>query len=155
MERPNTVAGLLDKRRHLEAELKAAEKAARNIRVDLDHLDATLRLFTENAPRRLPAHSVAHRASRGEMRRQVLRALRDAPGPITSMEIAEGYMAARRLEASDATAILIRKRVGACLNSLKRAGTVREIPQEGLYKGWALARESSSEHTYCDFPQSR
>ncbi|WP_375201812.1 hypothetical protein [Hyphococcus sp.] len=138
MERPNTVAGLVEKRRQLERDLKAAEKAARNIRIDLDHLDAAIRLFTEDAPRRLPGHKVAHRASKGEMRRHVLKALREAEGPLTSITIAEGYMAARGLS-GDSTAVLIRKRVGACLNSLKHAGTVEEVPQEGLYKGWRLA----------------
>ncbi len=139
MERPNTVAGLMEKRRQLQAELKAAEKAARNIRIDLDHLDAAIRLFTEDAPRRLPSRSVAHRAGRGEMIRHVLRCLREAKGPLTSLDIAEAYMKARGLEASDETAVLLRKRVGACLNSLKHQGTIRPVPQEGLYKGWNLA----------------
>jgi hypothetical protein len=139
MERPNTVAGLLEKRRQLEAELKTAEKAVSNIRIDLDHLDATLRLFTDARPRRLPAHAVSHKAGRGEMLRHVLRALRAAPEAVTSIEIAESYMKARKLQASDATAVLIRKRVGACLTKLKAQGTVAEVPLPGLYKGWRLA----------------
>lgn len=139
MERPNTVAGLIEKRRQLERDLKEAEKAARNIRIDLDHLDAAIRLFTDDAPRRLPSHRVAHRASKGEMRRHVLKALRESTGPITSIQIAEGYMEARGLEANDATAVLIRKRVGACLNSLKHSGVVNPVPLAGEYKGWALA----------------
>ncbi len=138
MERPNTTAGLLEKRRQLEAELKAAEKAARNIRIDLDHLDGAIRLFTEDGPRRVAGRPVAHRASKGEMVRHVLKSLREAEGPITSIEIADGFMKARGMEASDATAVLIRKRIGACLNSLKHQGTVDGIPLEGLYKGWAL-----------------
>jgi hypothetical protein len=50
-------------------------------------------------------------------------------------------MKARGMEASDETAVLIRKRIGACLNSLKHQGTVRGVPLEGLYKGWELAKE--------------
>lgn len=138
MERPNTVAGLIEKRRQLERDLKQAEKAARNIRIDLDHLDAAIRLFTEDAPRRLPGHKVAHRANRGEMQRHVLKALREAEGPLTSITITEGYMAARGLS-GDSTAVLIRKRVGACLNTLKHAGTIQEVALKGLYKGWRLA----------------
>lgn len=139
MERPNTVAGLIEKRRQLKRDLKEAEKAARNIRIDLDHLDAAIRLFTEDGPRRLPGHKVAHRASRGEMQRHVFMALREAKGPITSLDITESYMAARGL-AGDSTAVLIRKRVGACLNTLKRAGTVKEIPLKGMYKGWQICQ---------------
>jgi hypothetical protein len=138
MERPNTVAGLMEKRRQLEAELKAAEKAARNIRIDLDHLDAAIRLFTEDAPRRFPVHKGAHRAAKGEMLRHVLKALREASGPITSIEIAKAYMHARGLDASGATAVLIRKRVGSCLNTLKHQGLIQEVTQPGQYKGWAL-----------------
>lgn len=32
--------------------------------------------------------------------------------------------------------------MGACLNTLKQAGIVKEIPPKGLYKGWALATEN-------------
>jgi hypothetical protein len=33
---------------------------------------------------------------------------------------------------------LIRKRVGACLFSLKGKGIVRDVPTTGPYKGWKL-----------------
>jgi hypothetical protein len=33
---------------------------------------------------------------------------------------------------------LIRKRVGACLFSLKAKGIARDVPTTGPYKGWEL-----------------
>ncbi|TNE42725.1 MAG: hypothetical protein EP347_00190 [Alphaproteobacteria bacterium] len=138
MERPNTVAGLVAKREQLRADLKAAEKAIRNIRVDIDHLDAAIRLFTEDAPRRLPEHSVAHRASRGEMQRFVLGSLKDAQSPLTSFDITQSYVKSRGLKANEATLVMMRKRVGACLNTLKHNGTVEDVPLRGQYKGWRL-----------------
>ena len=138
MERPNTVAGLKAKRKELEGELKAAKKAVKSIKVDIQHIEAAIRLFTDDSPRAIPRHTVQFRAERGEMRRHVLKALRESTGPLTSQEIADSFCKARGLEADHDTYVLIRKRVGACLNTLKRSGTIKELPQEGLYKGWEI-----------------
>ncbi|MBB4660257.1 hypothetical protein [Parvularcula dongshanensis] len=85
MERPNTVAGLLAKRDELRWDLAEAEKVAKALRINIDHIDATLRLFDGNGtPPRLRGAAVAHRAKRGELQRFVLRQLREAEGPLTS-----------------------------------------------------------------------
>lgn len=136
MERPNTIAGLMAKRKQLQAELAQAEKAAKAIRIDLDHLDATLRLFTEDAPRSIPRHVVQHRAQRGEMQRHVLAMLREADAPLTSEAITHGWCKARGMQADHDTHVMLRKRVGACLNSLKHQGRVEDVPMNGQYKGW-------------------
>ncbi|MBY0420784.1 MAG: hypothetical protein K2Q06_00670 [Parvularculaceae bacterium] len=141
MERPNTVSGLLEKRRQLADDLKEAEKAVRNLRIDLDHIDATIRLFTEDAPTRVASRPVAHRATRGA-KRHVMEALKVARSPVTSLEVATAYISARGLAAADETQVLIRKRVGACLTDLKARGIVKEIPQARINKGWLLASPS-------------
>lgn len=76
-------------------------------------------------------------AFKGEMRRDVMAALRAATAPLTSLDIAEQIVKARKLEASDTT--MMRKRVGAALWKLRVKGWVQEVPQEGEYKGWQLA----------------
>lgn len=138
MERPNTVAGLRAKRKELDKELKAAKKAVKAIKVDIDHIDAALRIFAGRSPHAIPRRQTQFRAERGEMRRHVLTALRESTAPLTSQEIADAWCKARGLNADHDTYVLIRKRVGACLNTLKRAGTINEIAMEGLYKGWEL-----------------
>lgn len=140
MERPNTVAGLVAKREAMRRDLAEAEAVAKAIRINLDHLDATLRLFTEDAPRRLPAKpQTAHRARRGELQRFVLAALRGAPGPLTSKAITEAWTEARGLSADHETFVLLRKRTGACLTKLRAAGVVEKTAGEGEYAGWRLA----------------
>jgi hypothetical protein len=139
MERPNTVAGLIDKRRELLRLVKDAQEALTTRLADLDHLDATIRLFDPDADLSgLKAKRAAspHPAFKGEMRRHVLGALRGASGPVTSLEIARSFAQGRGLEES--AVVAIRKRVGACLWKLRDMGVVTDVPQAGEYKGWRL-----------------
>lgn len=138
MERPNTVAGLQAKRKELEKDLKAAKKAVKAIKIDINHIDAAMRLFTDDTPRAIPRTNTQFRADRGEMRRHVTNCLREATAPITSQEITEAWCKKQGLEAKHETYVLIRKRVGACLNSLKHAGTVDAINLPGEFKGWQI-----------------
>lgn len=133
----HTVSGLLKKREELRRDLAQAEKTIRNIRVDLDHVEATLRVF-EAGPRKLPRHDVSHRAKKGETIRHVLSYLREAKGPVTSEEITTAWCKARGLEADHDTYVTLRKRIGACLNTLKHKGAVEAVPGAGAFKGWQL-----------------
>ncbi len=45
-----------------------------------------------------------------------------------------------RIRADDATVVLMRKRVGACLTKLKSDGRIRNVPNSGLYKLWEMSR---------------
>lgn len=155
MERPNTVSGLQAKRKELLKDLDAAEKAVKTIRINLDHVDATLRLFTGKAPYRVPgAQPVAHRAKKGELQRFVLACFREATGVLTSQSITQEWVKARELSTDHETYVLLRKRVGACLNTLKNRGTIKAVPIPGEFKGFVLnvsedarpSRESPSEN---------
>ncbi|NOX95067.1 MAG: hypothetical protein GXP04_08210 [Alphaproteobacteria bacterium] len=138
MERPNTVAGLKAKLKELHKELKAAKKAVKSIKIDIQYVEAATRLFTGNPERAIPRRDVRFRAEKGEMLRHVLTALREAKEPLTSQIIADAWCKARGLKADHETYVMMRKRVGACLNTLKNRGTIIEIPMEGLHKGWQL-----------------
>lgn len=140
-DRPNTVAGLVDKRREIAGRIEHAQRELRALVADLDHIDAAIRIFDPDADigpaKRYPA---AHAAFRGEMARFVMSAFRQAKAPLTSLEITKRVMAGRGLKADPKTTVLIRKRVGACLGKLKAKGIVCEVPLAGEYKGWELAR---------------
>lgn len=141
MENEHTISGLMRKREELSRLLKFHQAEIRKVTCDLDHLDATIALFDPSAHRpALSRFPTKHRAHKGEMSRFVLKALREATGPINSLEITQAMVQARGLKADDQTVVLMRKRVGACLTKLKRDNTVREVPQAGEYKGWELAR---------------
>lgn len=141
-ERPNTVAGLLDKRREIAGQIEHHQRILNDLVIDLDHLDHTIRLFDPDcdllakAPKQYPPR---HQAFRGEIQRFVIGALRASDRPVTSLEIALEVVKGRGLDPKDKRAVsLIRKRVGACLFKLKAKGIARDVPQEGEYKGWGL-----------------
>jgi hypothetical protein len=138
IERPNTVAGLIEKRREIAGQIDHHRRILNELVSDLDHVDAVIAMFDPDADLgRAKPHPPRQAAFKGEMRRHVLQALRAAQGPITSLDIARQVMEARGLDASDARMVsTVRKRVGACLYKLRASGIVSEVPQAGEYKGW-------------------
>jgi hypothetical protein len=140
MEHPNTVSGLLDKRREILRLVDDAQEVLQGHLAALDHLTATILLFdpeadlTGQTPKRAPS---PHRAFKGEMKRHVLQSLRLATAPITSLDITRTFIEGRGMDHDGV--VTVRKRVGACLWKLRRDGIAVEIPQEGEYKGWRLA----------------
>lgn len=139
-ERPNTVAGLIAKRDELLALRKHLEAEIRKVTCDIDHLDACIALFDPaNTPEAVQRYATKHRARHGHVRRFVLGFLRDAKGPVTSRDITEAWMQDRGLRADDATFVIIRKRIGACLTGLQADGKAKGTATGGDYKAWALA----------------
>lgn len=139
-ERPNTVAGLIEKRREISGQIEHLQQQLNDLVIDLDHVDHCIHLFAPDLdvslarPKQFPAR---HGAYRGEMQRFVLGALRNASGPLTTLEMAVEVVKGRGLDPNDARAVsLIRKRVGACLYRLVDKGLAREVPQVGSYKAW-------------------
>jgi hypothetical protein len=137
LDRPNTVAGLIEKHRAIAGQIDATRRHLDALVFDLEAVEHTIRLFDPDAQlgRAKPLPS-PHAAFRGEMRRDVLAALRAAQGPLTSLDIAEQVIAVRKLDAG--MMLAIRKRVGACLWKLRAKGIVEEFPQAGEYKLWRL-----------------
>jgi len=137
MERPNTVAGLLEKHREVAGQIEAARQGLNRLVADLEAIEHTIYLFDPDAQlgraKPLPSKDAA---LRGEMRRHVMAALRGAQGALTSLDIAQQVITARKLPQDRPTAIMVRKRVGAALWKLKAKGWAVEVPQPGDYKGW-------------------
>ena len=140
LERPNTVAGLVAKRAELVKLRKLAEAEATKLTVDIDHLNAAIRLFDPaNTPAARKRYAVQHRAKKGSVRRHVLGMLRDATGPLTSKQMTEAWIAQRGLKTDEATFVLIRKRIGACLTALKGEGMAEGVGLVGGYVAWKMA----------------
>jgi len=140
MERPNTIAGLQAKRRQLVKLRKDLERDARKVTCDLDHIDACIRLFDPAADTAaaIQRYATKHRARKGQMRRFVLDQFKGATEPLTSVSIAEAWIADRQLRTDHGTTVMIRKRVGACLVVLRLAGIIIEVSQVGVHKMWRL-----------------
>jgi hypothetical protein len=142
-ERPNTVSGLIDKRREIAGRIEHTQRLLNDLISDLDHIDATIRIFDPDADLgRAKAYPPRNGAFKGEMLRFVLNALRQAQEPLTSLSIARQVMEGRGLDlGDDRMVITIRKRVGACLWKLGAKGVVTKVPMAGEYKGWQLNRQ--------------
>ena len=138
MDRPNTVAGLLAKRQQFQAVRLELEHELRKVVCDLDHLDAAIELFDVKATPVAIGRYTRHRARRGEVQRFLLAHLRQADGPLTSKELTEAWVVARRLRTDEGTYVVLRKRIGACLIKLRASGLVRNGQGRGGYAGYEL-----------------
>jgi hypothetical protein len=139
-ERPNTVSGLIAKRAELIKLRDHLETEARKVTCDIDHLDAVIELFDPaNTPAEIKRYVTKHRAQKGRLKRFVLGFLRDHAGHHTSKAITEAWIADRGLRADDATYVILRKRVGACLIAARADGLVANGPIDGEFKTWRLA----------------
>ena len=88
----NVIAGLTRKRAELAGRIEHTQTALCQLIIDLDNLDATLRLFEpdidleEIRPKPFPPRNAAFR---GEVSRIVFASIRQATGPLTSHDIAQ------------------------------------------------------------------
>lgn len=146
-ERPNTVAGLVAKHKELCDLRDRYRHEIKKLTVDIDHLDACLRLFDPNADTyAIKEYVTKHRAQKGSVKRFVLDTLREASRSMSSRDITELWVRDRGLHADEATITTIRKRIGACIKTCVNQGLVECTGQTvdhgafGPYKLWQLKR---------------
>ncbi len=142
-ERPNTVSGLKARRKELMVLHERLIANAKILVADIRTLDACIKLFDPEAQAdRLASggYDKLNRLPSGRSQRFVLDMLRTAKAPITSREIADGWIASTGLEPNAATRDLIVKRVRATLTSLRVQKIAVNEPVEGtIEKLWRLA----------------
>lgn len=146
-DRPNTVAGLVAKHAELTALREKYKAEIKKLTVDIDHLDAAIRLFDPNADTSpIKEYVTKHRAQKGSVKRFVLNMFREATEPLTSRQITEAWVADRGLVADEATYTAIRKRIGACIKTcvnqslIEECGWTEDHDEFGPYKLWKLKR---------------
>ena len=134
MSASQIISTLRDKRLEVADMIERLERQVDQHRVDLAHLEATMRLFDPNVVAETLERAPPRRRNDwfhpGECRRRIHDVLREATGPMTTREIVEGVMAARKMPNDDArTRELIQKTV---LGSLKRAiDTIERVEAAG------------------------
>src|SRR5258708_39933663 len=90
MAETHVLSALIEKRAQLAGKIEFVQMELRQAIIDLDNLDATIRLFDPDIdleqikPKPLPARNTAFR---GEVSRIVLTALRKATKPLPTIEI--------------------------------------------------------------------
>jgi len=145
VERPNTLAGLVDKRREIAGKVAETRAALRQFIIDLDHVDAAIRLFdpsydVEGLRPKMP--QARGYAMKGDVTRALLEALRKAGGPMTTQELAKHVMAERGLDTKDVDLVqVMTRRCGPLLkNQLKRGVLKRDKdPKHGRFSFWEIA----------------
>ncbi|PHR77852.1 hypothetical protein [Henriciella sp.] len=146
-DRPNTVSGLVAKHKELSDLREKYRAEIKKLTVDIDHLDATIRMFDPNADTyAIKEYVTKHRAEKGSVKRFVLSTLREADGPMTSRQITELWAAERGLSADEATLVTIRKRIGACVKVCVNQGLIEDQgwttqhDANGPYKLWTIKK---------------
>jgi hypothetical protein len=146
-DRPNTVSGLVAKHKELLALREKYKTEIKKLTVDIDHLDASIRLFDPNADTyAIKEYVTKHRAEKGSVKRFVLSTLREASEPMTSRQITELWVADRGLSADEATMNIIRKRIGACIKTcmnqklIEDQGWTQNHDANGPYKLWIVCK---------------
>ena len=142
MERPNTISGLQSKRKELLKLHGRLVSEAKKVLCDIDHLDATIRLFDPDADIeriRLNRYATKHRAPKGQMKRFILSCFREASDALTSATITSMWIEDRALRPDDSTRVILRKRVGASINKMKNEGVIECCGHDGTSKLWRLA----------------
>jgi hypothetical protein len=140
VERPNTVSGLIEKRRQIAGKIEHHQAELRQLIIDLDNLDHTIRLFDPDIdleafrPKPLPPRNQAYK---GEVSRIVLAVLKR--GPMTCQQLTQHVMAERGLNTADNRLVrTMSKRVGSCLRNQRRKGLVRSEPRAGQHQLWEI-----------------
>jgi hypothetical protein len=143
MTESHVVSALKAKRAELAGRIEATQRTMQELVIDLDHIDASLRIFdpdidlTDIRPKLIPA---AHRAFRGEVTRIILDALRTAPGPLTTHDLAIEVLKQRGLNPDDPRLLrMMVRRVGASLNAQREKGLAKSRPGPAPWMLWEIA----------------
>lgn len=139
----HAITALRDKRGELSGTIDALQDQLRAAMIDLDHVDATLRMFDpeieldEIRPKPLPPR---HHAFKGQVTRSILAMLRNE-GAMDAKAITIRLMAERDLNPNDkALSKAMHKRIGAALRNLRERALVASAQGERGLLRWSLSR---------------
>lgn len=132
------------KRAEVTGEIARCHANLTKLTDDLEHLDATLRLFAPDfvAESILPKVFTPPKSwsKRGEMSRAVLSILRVAKVPLGTRDIAAQIVAQRGLGDDSGILGVMTRRVGHVLRDKREKGLVRSIEETGLWLRWEIVR---------------
>ena len=135
--------GLLRKRQEIADKLEVAQAQVRQLVLDIDAVDSTIRLFhpdVEIGVVRIKPVARRHAAVRHEASRIIFGVLREAPGPMTTREIVRAVMEARGMNTADHAMVqTMLLRMASTLRKLKNRGKLVADKQDGKNRWWGLA----------------
>ncbi len=138
----HAITALRNKRGELAGQIDALQDQLRQAFIDMDHIDASLRMFVpdieldEIKPKPLPPR---HRAFKGQVTRAILAMLRKE-GPMDAKAITLRLMAERELNLNDSgLQKAMHKRIGAALRNLRERTLVQSRSGSGGLLVWSVA----------------
>ena len=133
-------SALIRKRAELAGEVEALDARLAQLRADLVHLDAAIRIMCPDAepelirPRK-PSRKGCDWFGRQELPRLVLESLRDAEQPLSCLQLARAVMARKGMDAGDGTAL---RRIAGMVKGVLHRQEGRTVEREG--NGWRAGR---------------
>ena len=140
LEFQHTISGLLTKRSHVVAELKAAQDAMAEAQADIAALDHSLKLmgFGDDPKPYMPCRKNRRIFKKGEMLRGAYDLLRQADGPLSSREICLKLLSDRGFDLSDKKTVnQVTSRVYKALLKEQESGRISG-QQDRQVMVWAL-----------------
>ncbi|MCI0430419.1 MAG: hypothetical protein L0210_07750 [Rhodospirillales bacterium] len=144
MKYEHVLSGLIAKRAELAGKIDHAQTTLRQLIIDLDSLNATIRLFAPDIdledikPKPLPPR---HAAFKGEVARVTFGMLRQSSAPVSTHDLTMHVMAERGLDTADRRLLrTIDRRVGACLRHHRTKGLLRSYRGPEQFMVWEIAR---------------
>jgi len=111
---------------------------------DLEHLEATIRLFDpEQQPEAIKRYVLQYRARTGQMTRFLFDRLREAGGPVSIHALARAWVAERGMSEQGGTLAVMRRRIGVTLRRLAGKGMMRSVYEDGRCVGYMVAEEAA------------
>jgi hypothetical protein len=142
MAESHVVSGLIAKRADMAGMIGHHKKEMERLMGALGHLDATIKLFAPEFDLRTvraKEHRQRNRYFRsGECHRLVLEIFRDAPGPLSSRQIAEQIIERKQMEPSTTLIEQMQKNAIAVVHRLEKAKTIVLTGKDGLGLTWML-----------------
>jgi hypothetical protein len=140
----HVVSALKTKRMEVAGQIEALQAQLRQAVIDLDHVEAALLLFDPDVDMTaLPARKVAPVSydTKGDTGRIILETLRTATKPLSTAQVCEAVMIARRLDTNDkALCRVMMRRTNANLKHWQRKrGLIRSMPGPGQQLLWEIA----------------
>ncbi len=137
------LTGLVKRRAEIAGEIDATQDKLRALIRDLEHIDATLKIFDPDIqiqaikPKTFrPPEDWSHR---GQMTRLILNVLRQASEPLTTRDIAVQIMSERALDQDDKKLVrLMAKRCGVALRGLRDKGRAKCAQGPGQFMLWEM-----------------
>jgi len=140
----HVVTALVEKYRELSGKLKACEKEADKLKVQLSHVDAAIRIFREEfdtgaiLPKRLYRRNPHFK--KGVFIRSAMDVLREAPEPLSARELARLTLQRQGISEPDNDAIeALRRALNGCLMKRAKDGSVA-MHEDTYPKRWELVR---------------